>query len=84
MPLVPAKPPDLNPKKPKLQAPPGACDTHFHLFGPAAKYPFGFGEMGDRKRLKGGWGEIRKRDGIKGKQLSEVRLTVKLLEQGHE
>jgi predicted TIM-barrel fold metal-dependent hydrolase len=38
--LVPAKPPDLNPKKPKLQAPPDACDTHFHLFGPAAKYPF--------------------------------------------
>jgi mannonate dehydratase len=29
----------------------------------AAKYPFGFGEMGDRKRLNGGWGEIRKRDG---------------------
>jgi len=28
-----------------------------------AKYPFGFGEMGDRKRLNGGWGEIRKRDG---------------------
>ena len=29
----------------------------------AAKYPFGFGESGDRKRLNGGWGEIRKRDG---------------------
>ncbi len=29
----------------------------------AAKYPFGFGETGDRKRLNGGWGEIRKRDG---------------------
>jgi mannonate dehydratase len=29
----------------------------------AAKYPFGFGEQGDRKRLNGGWGEIRKRDG---------------------
>ena len=32
--------PDANPKKPKLKAPPGACDTHIHLFGPAAKYPF--------------------------------------------
>jgi 2-pyrone-4,6-dicarboxylate lactonase len=32
--------PDPDPKKPKLKAPPGACDTHIHLFGPAAKYPF--------------------------------------------
>jgi predicted TIM-barrel fold metal-dependent hydrolase len=32
--------PDPNPKKPKLKAPLGACDTHVHLFGPAAKYPF--------------------------------------------
>lgn len=32
--------PDPNPKKPKLKAPSGACDTHIHLFGPAAKYPF--------------------------------------------
>jgi len=32
--------PDPNPNKPKLKAPPGACDTHIHLFGPAAKYPF--------------------------------------------
>ena len=31
---------DPNPKKPKLKAPPNACDTHIHLFGPAAKYPF--------------------------------------------
>jgi hypothetical protein len=28
--------------------------------------------------------EIRKRDGIKGKQLSEVRITVKVLERGRE
>ena len=26
-------------KKPRLALPPGACDTHIHLFGPAAKYP---------------------------------------------
>ena len=32
--------PDPNPKKPKLKAPPGACDSHIHLFGPVAKYPF--------------------------------------------
>ena len=32
--------PDPHPKRPKLKAPPGACDTHIHLFGPAAKYPF--------------------------------------------
>jgi 2-pyrone-4,6-dicarboxylate lactonase len=32
--------PDPHPKKPKIKAPPGACDTHIHLFGPAAKYRF--------------------------------------------
>ena len=32
--------PDPNPKTPRLRAPPGACDAHIHLFGPAAKYPF--------------------------------------------
>jgi mannonate dehydratase len=34
----------------------------------AAKYPFGFGEQGDRKRLNGGWGEVRRRDGTIIKQ----------------
>jgi len=34
------QPPDPNPKKPKLKVPPGACDTHIHLFGPAGKYRF--------------------------------------------
>ena len=29
----------------------------------AAKYPFGFNETGERQRLNGGWGEVRKRDG---------------------
>ncbi len=33
-------PPDPHPKTPKLKAPPGACDTHIHLIGPLAKYPF--------------------------------------------
>jgi predicted TIM-barrel fold metal-dependent hydrolase len=32
--------PDPDPKQPKLVAPPGACDSHIHLFGPADKYPF--------------------------------------------
>ena len=29
----------------------------------AAKYPFGTGETSERKRLNGGWGELRLRDG---------------------
>ncbi len=33
-------PPDPHPRKPKFKIPPGACDSHIHLFGPAAKYPF--------------------------------------------
>jgi 2-pyrone-4,6-dicarboxylate lactonase len=35
-----AQPPDPNPKVPKLRLPAGACDTHLHLFGPAARFPF--------------------------------------------
>jgi len=34
----------------------------------AAKYPFGHGETGERQRLNGGWGEIRRRDGTIIKQ----------------
>ena len=31
---------DHDTRKPKLVVPPGSCDTHIHLFGPAAKYSF--------------------------------------------
>jgi mannonate dehydratase len=34
----------------------------------AAKYPFGTRERGERQRLNGGWGEIRRRDGTIIKQ----------------
>jgi 2-pyrone-4,6-dicarboxylate lactonase len=29
-----------SPRKPALKLPRGACDVHFHVFGPAAKFPF--------------------------------------------
>jgi mannonate dehydratase len=34
----------------------------------AAKYPFGHNERGERQKLNGGWGEIRRRDGTIIKQ----------------
>ena len=33
-------PPDPNPKKPDITLPPLACDSHFHVFGPHAKFPY--------------------------------------------
>ena len=33
-------PPQRDTKTPKLKAPPGATDTHFHLYGPAKRFPF--------------------------------------------
>ncbi|GLR86091.1 amidohydrolase family protein [Bradyrhizobium iriomotense] len=33
-------PPDPNPRTPAFKLPPKSCDTHTHIFGPAAKYPF--------------------------------------------
>ncbi len=33
-------PPDPHPRAPKFRPPSLACDTHFHLFGPAGRYPF--------------------------------------------
>jgi 2-pyrone-4,6-dicarboxylate lactonase len=34
------KPYDENPVKPSYQMPPGACDAHCHVFGPADKFPY--------------------------------------------
>lgn len=33
-------PPDPNPVKPKYTPPPGACDGHCHIFGPANRFPY--------------------------------------------
>src|SRR5688572_28981872 len=33
-------PPDPNPVKPGIELPPGACDAHCHVFGPAARFPY--------------------------------------------
>jgi 2-pyrone-4,6-dicarboxylate lactonase len=35
-----APPPIRNLRPPKLQLPPGACDTHFHFLGPQHEFPF--------------------------------------------
>ena len=32
--------PDPNPRRPALAAPPGACDCHFHVFGPIREFPY--------------------------------------------
>jgi predicted TIM-barrel fold metal-dependent hydrolase len=33
-------PPDPNPIAPSLKLPPGACDAHCHVFGPASRFPY--------------------------------------------
>ena len=37
-PMIPG--PDPNTKAPAFKAPPGAVDTHCHIFGPVSKYPY--------------------------------------------
>jgi predicted TIM-barrel fold metal-dependent hydrolase len=36
----PCAPPDFNPRKPRLTLPALACDTHAHILGPAARFPY--------------------------------------------
>jgi predicted TIM-barrel fold metal-dependent hydrolase len=33
-------PPDPDPVQPSIVLPPGACDAHCHVFGPAARFPY--------------------------------------------
>jgi 2-pyrone-4,6-dicarboxylate lactonase len=33
-------PPDPNTRTPRFKPPPGACDAHCHVFGPAARFPY--------------------------------------------
>lgn len=40
---APCIPPIASPKKPAIPTPPGGCDTHFHLFGPVARFPYSVG-----------------------------------------
>jgi predicted TIM-barrel fold metal-dependent hydrolase len=38
--MIPACLPPLEPTRPKVPPPSNACDTHAHVFGPAARFPY--------------------------------------------
>jgi predicted TIM-barrel fold metal-dependent hydrolase len=40
---LPCLPPVARPKKPTIPLPAGACDAHFHIFGPPEKFPYAEG-----------------------------------------
>jgi len=42
--MIPACPAPREPTRPRVPLPPDACDTHAHVFGPAAQFPY----AGDR------------------------------------
>jgi len=57
--------PDLNPRQPRLRAPAGTTDSHFHIFGPTSRYPF----VVDREYtppdcLPSDWGHLAKTLGV--------------------
>ena len=37
---APCAAPDLDPRKPSIEVPPGACDCHAHIFGDPKRYPY--------------------------------------------
>ena len=40
MQMTPCPAPDRNPRPPRTRLPPGACDTHAHICGPADRFPY--------------------------------------------
>jgi len=38
--MIIVNPPDLHLRAPRLVAPPGSTDCHFHIFGPESRYPY--------------------------------------------
>lgn len=40
MSLLRCLPPVAHPRRPSVPAPAGACDAHFHIFGPSSRFPF--------------------------------------------
>jgi predicted TIM-barrel fold metal-dependent hydrolase len=38
--MTPCPPPDRDPRPPRTRLPPGACDTHAHICGPATAFPY--------------------------------------------
>ena len=39
MPLRPVRPPKARSRRPRFRPPAGACDTHFHIYGPFDRFP---------------------------------------------